>query len=258
MTKLIVRADDFGMTESTSLGVLKAYHDGIVTSTSVMVNMPGSEQAPQLLKNCPSLCIGLHVNLVIGKPISDCGKIPSLVDQKGEFISSKARREMMAQGKEPLPDKEDNYLEVEAQINRFYDLFGYYPEYLDTHAIQSVCLDQVLEALAEKYHCVFLGYYGGQSRNVSNTPNKLKDIYRHYYDHDPQLLIVSCEKDITDQELVMIVLHPGYLNEYIFTHSSLIRERVKDIVALTSPETKRWIHENNIQLISHRDLKIAG
>lgn len=256
MIKLIVRADDFGMCESTSLGVLKAYRDGIVTSTSVMINMPGSEQAAVLLKNYPLLCIGLHVNVVIGKPSAELSLIPSLVDEHGQFISSKQRREIIHEGKDPLTNAHECTLEVEAQINRFLNLFGHYPDYLDTHAIQSETLDKVMSSLAEKYHISFLGYYGGKSRNVTHTPYKVRNIYHYYETHqDPRKLFTYLNDELLGKDYALVVLHPGYLSEFVFEHSSLIRERVLDIEALTSQETQKWVKDAGIALISHRDLK---
>jgi len=71
MKKLIVNADDFGRSPGINRGILDAHLNGIVTSTTVMINYPdaapGLEQA--LLK-APDLGIGLHLNLTSGRPVS--------------------------------------------------------------------------------------------------------------------------------------------------------------------------------------------
>lgn len=42
--KLIVNADDFGLSEGVCLGILKAHRDGILTSTTCMMNMENIEK----------------------------------------------------------------------------------------------------------------------------------------------------------------------------------------------------------------------
>lgn len=83
--RLIVNADDFGMTRGVTDGILKAHQHGIVTSTSLMVNMPGSEYAIERMREFPSLGVGIHFNLCEGAPILPPAQVPSLVRQDGSF-----------------------------------------------------------------------------------------------------------------------------------------------------------------------------
>ena len=87
MTRLIINADDFGMSEGVTLGILKAHRDGVLRSTTLMVGMPFAAQAAQMAKDYPDLHIGIHFTLTAGKPVSDPKEIPSLVDQDGYFHS---------------------------------------------------------------------------------------------------------------------------------------------------------------------------
>ena len=62
LRQIIVNADDFGYTPGVSQGILEAHLNGIVTSTSVMVNMPAAEQwVKTALKEAPDLGLGLHL-----------------------------------------------------------------------------------------------------------------------------------------------------------------------------------------------------
>jgi predicted glycoside hydrolase/deacetylase ChbG (UPF0249 family) len=61
MKRLIVNADDFGACAGVNRGIVEAHQRGVVTSASLMVGMPGSEEAAALAEECPSLSIGLHV-----------------------------------------------------------------------------------------------------------------------------------------------------------------------------------------------------
>ena len=65
MRKLIVNADDFGFSEAVNHGILKAMEDGIVTSTSIMANMPGFAHAAALYHEHPDMAVGVHLNLPV-------------------------------------------------------------------------------------------------------------------------------------------------------------------------------------------------
>ena len=51
MIKLIVNADDFGLTEGTNYGIIDGHINGLVNSTTMMMNMPGTEHAVRLAKS---------------------------------------------------------------------------------------------------------------------------------------------------------------------------------------------------------------
>jgi chitin disaccharide deacetylase len=75
VTRLIIHADDFGLTPGVTRGILEAHAAGVVTSTSVMVGTPGWPDAIDRLRAHPSLDVGLHFNLLVGHP----GTLPALV-----------------------------------------------------------------------------------------------------------------------------------------------------------------------------------
>ncbi len=82
--KLIIHADDFGMTRGVTEGILKAIQDGCVTSTSCLINFPASDAALEQAKNL-QIDLGWHINLTLGRPICDSREIPSLVQKDGTF-----------------------------------------------------------------------------------------------------------------------------------------------------------------------------
>ncbi|HDN80491.1 MAG TPA: ChbG/HpnK family deacetylase, partial [Chloroflexi bacterium] len=87
---LIVNADDFGRSPGVNRGIIKAYREGIVSSTSVMTNQPYFEEAASLLRDHPSLGAGVHLVFTAWKPVLPPEKIPSLVDEKGFFLPQEA------------------------------------------------------------------------------------------------------------------------------------------------------------------------
>lgn len=87
MTRLlIVHADDFGLTAAVSRGILRAHHEGILTSTSLLVVAPAFAESVRLLRNAPGLATGVHL-AAVGEdpPLSPRARISSLVDADGRF-----------------------------------------------------------------------------------------------------------------------------------------------------------------------------
>ncbi len=88
MKRLIINADDFGLSRSVNEGIIMAHRRGILTSATLMVNTPGFEEAVRLAAANPRLGVGLHLNWVRGRPVSSPEMVPSLVDSRGLFFSS--------------------------------------------------------------------------------------------------------------------------------------------------------------------------
>ena len=123
---LIVNADDFNLTEGVTRGTLKAHRHGIVTSTTVMVNLPGLEQSRDLASEFPRLGLGLHLNLTFGPPVLPPGRVRSLVDGGGRFVRDPARVGVVG-------DLAEIRAEWSAQAEQFETIFGRRPTHLDTH-----------------------------------------------------------------------------------------------------------------------------
>lgn len=86
MKRLIVNADDFGWSEAVNEGILKAHLEGIVTSATLMTNLPDALGALELARlRAPGLGIGLHLNLTEGKPLSPLSRVAPIVDEEGKF-----------------------------------------------------------------------------------------------------------------------------------------------------------------------------
>lgn len=68
---LVVNADDFGLSPGVNAGIIEAHSEGIVTSTSLMVDRPGAEEAAALASHHPALSVGLHFEEGAGVDIDD-------------------------------------------------------------------------------------------------------------------------------------------------------------------------------------------
>lgn len=86
--KLVVNADDLGLAESVNRGIAETIEMGVVTSTSLMVNTPACDDAIRRLRYLralgKSVSVGLHFNIVMGPPLSECASL--IDDRTGEFL----------------------------------------------------------------------------------------------------------------------------------------------------------------------------
>lgn len=76
---LIVNADDFGLSKGQNYGIIEACRNGIVTSTTALVNGQAIDHAVQLSRDEPSLAIGMHFVLTMGKPLTAMPGLPAMV-----------------------------------------------------------------------------------------------------------------------------------------------------------------------------------
>src|SRR5471032_466975 len=86
--RLIVNADDFGLSRSVNEAVIRAHRDGILTTASLMVNESGFDEAVKLAKENPNLGVGLHLALLQGHSALPPEKIPGLVNSRRKFSNS--------------------------------------------------------------------------------------------------------------------------------------------------------------------------
>ena len=112
--KLIMRADDLGFSEAVNLGIYKAVKDGVITSVGIMTNMEQAYAGYELLKDF-DIALGQHTNICAGRPLTDPKLIPSLVQENGEFCSSREIRNRQVD----TIVVEEAEREIEAQYLRF-------------------------------------------------------------------------------------------------------------------------------------------
>src|SRR4051812_20496543 len=84
--QLVVNADDFGISRGVNRGIVEAHRQGLVTSASLMPNLPSAEDALTRATICPDLGLGLHLTLTAGRPLTPPYLVPTLVDEDGQFL----------------------------------------------------------------------------------------------------------------------------------------------------------------------------
>jgi hopanoid biosynthesis associated protein HpnK len=87
--RLLINADDFGLTPGVNRAIVEAHTRGVVTSATLMANGRSFQDAVRRAQSTPRLSVGCHLVLVDGSPVLSAAQIPSLVDQKSKDGRSK-------------------------------------------------------------------------------------------------------------------------------------------------------------------------
>ncbi|MGQ9688332.1 MAG: hopanoid biosynthesis-associated protein HpnK [Desulfobaccales bacterium] len=83
--RLMFTADDFGLSPSLNQAVALAHRFGMLGQASLLPAAPAASQAVFLARNCPDLCLGVHLTLIQGRAVLPPRAIPKLVDSEGRF-----------------------------------------------------------------------------------------------------------------------------------------------------------------------------
>lgn len=285
--RVIVNADDFGCSQSVNQGIIKAHQLGIVTSTSMMVNMPGTDEAFQLAKQNPQLGVGLHINLTYGRPILAPALVPSLVNKSGNFYSVGQFILRVQLGKIRLADLQQ---EITAQFKRFLAsgiVCTHFDGHRHIHCIPKVFRVATQEAkrfnvskcrislekpstpattsdylnplfYVQQSKAKLLDYWSQRCMNIAAESRMthpqsfygivgMSDTRGYNFFKD---LIDACETETSE-----IMCHPGLTESDIMDYDGYdTKQRQRDLDLITSPETIAAIQQRQLQLISFREL----
>jgi predicted glycoside hydrolase/deacetylase ChbG (UPF0249 family) len=218
--RLIVNADDFGMTAGVTEGIVEAHVRGIVTSTSLMVDSPAAAYAVQLSREHPGLSIGLHF-------VDDT---PAL-DDAGHAAREFAR-----------------------QLGRFRELMGREPTHVDSHHHVHISRLALFAPLVEPLGVPLRGdgrvrYLGGFFAHPQPGVVELDRI------REPFLLQLLAELG-SDSGFAEVGCHPGRVSDEL--HSSYRGERELEIETLTDPGLPARIEALGLTLASYFDWSAAA
>lgn len=257
LKKVLFRADDLGYSEAVNYGIEKTVKDGLIQSVGVMVNMPAAAHGVELVKNEP-IAFSQHTNICVGKPLTDPKRIPSLVDADGNFKSSKMYREAA----EDFVVYSEVMLEIEAQYQRFLELFGREPDYFEGHAVTSENYFKAMEQFAEERGMKYSGLPQGQGPNSLTEDAYIEvngtKVYLYMEamqkDYDPYRTFDKLLAKLHDDGVDMMIFHPGYLDDYLLKNSSLLIPRTVEVAFLTDPTVKFCLEQLGIEMINYKDV----
>ena len=284
--RLIINADDFGLTAGVNRAIIEAHEHGIVTSTTLMANSRAFDQAAEMAKARPSMSTGCHVVLLDGKPLLDPFRLPTLVDsQAGDAfrngVSGFALRALCGR-----IDSDQVEAETTAQIRKL-QAHELSVSHLDSHKhthMFPAALEGILRAARtcgvnairnpfEVIAANFARFQSGLWKRYTQVKT-LRGLAGHFRravtraglrTPDGTLGIVATGRlnqnlfnaiaDNMPEGTWEFVCHPGYLDEDLRAIPTRLREsRAAELAVLISPEARAALQKRGVQLISYRDL----
>ena len=248
MQKILVRADDLGYSEAVNYGLARAVKSGIVRSVGVMPNMQWAEHGVRLLDGT-DVTFTVHANICQGRPVCDPRLVPSLVDENGEF----KHKDLYRGAKEDFVVLEEAVLEVEAQYLRLAALTGRKPYMVEAHAVPSNNFMKAIVLVAQKYGVEHMKY-GPRGAMIGNTAMKFS-MDSGNPDYNPfESFKKAALQPMAEDEAALMVLHPGYVDEYVLNTSYITTQRAQEVAFAVNPEVPKWCEENNVKLLTYADL----
>ena len=248
--KLIINADDFGRTRGINYGIVEAIKNGVLSSTTIMMNMPYAEHAINLAKKEGITSIGVHLTF-IEKSLS-LGK--TLVDKDGIF---KKYPELMKEA-----DIEEIKTEMRVQIDKLIDM-GIKPTHLDGHHhvhLYSLKMAEAVFAVAKEYDLpVRIGKAGKTTRAGEEIviPSFLRtiDFFEDSYYADKvgaEDFKVRVEAAMA-YDIVELMCHPAFLCTDTLK-SSYSYPRLTELDVITSDEIKEFVKNKGIEIVDYSAL----
>jgi predicted glycoside hydrolase/deacetylase ChbG (UPF0249 family) len=265
-TTLIVNADDFGLCKEISTGIIKAYSQGIVTSTSVVVNGRYFKEAIGLLKDT-GIDAGIHLTFTGGeKPVS--GDVGGLVDNNGFFL--KSYKEVIPRILFKKFNRNALRKELSEQIRMLRD-YNIPVSHIDSHQHLHMLpgVRDIVTELAKLFNIRWIRVpHSGMSGIKSilmdmlgkSLRSKLKEHNLSFTDsfkgfeyggHMDEANLFSLLKGL-DSGMTELMVHPGYNASQQYDWGYAWEDELK---ALTSINIKALIKDMNITLTSFKENK---
>ena len=231
--RLIVNADDFGLSEGVNRGIIEAHERGIVTSASLMVRGTAAAAAAAYARAHPRLSLGLHLDL-------------------GEWSFSDGEWRP-AYEVVPVQDERSVCAEVARQLARFRELVGGEPTHVDSHQhfhrsepVRGVLLGLARELDVPLRHFTcgmgYCGQFYGQSDTGETFPVLIS--VEHLIG-----LLRSLPASVTE-----LCCHPGYGEDLDTMYR---RERALEVETLCDPRVRAAVETERIELCSFRRFAVA-
>ena len=269
--RLVINADDFGLSEGVNRGILEAHRAGSVTSTSLLVNLPAFEDAVLGAGRATQLGVGLHFNLTAGAPVSPAAAVPSLCD--GATGCFHPLRRLLARALAGRIAPAEVRRECTAQVDRF-RATGLPLTHLDSHRhvhllpgvwgpVVEVARQQGIPAVRVPFD---------RLRRVASTPSALAEqvLLRCSYhlaggngmprpvDHFRGGALFA-QRDFRDRLLAMLdgldagvtelMVHPGYADPELAEWDTYRAERERELAGLCDAAVRERLAAGDIELL---------
>lgn len=282
MRRLIVNADDFGLTSGVNRGIIEAHTRGIVTSSTLMASGPKFQEAVEMASRTPQLSVGCHVLLVDASPVLELAKVSTLAIANSG--TSKFRDNLVSFACLAIA-RRLNESEIEAEITaqiRKLQAAGIQVSHLDSHKHTHMFPIVFRPMLRAAKKCgiravrnpfeplLFAGTRNWKRRFQLGILRSFRSNFREALNEAGIMTPHGCVGIVATGGLTLqafrelienlpegtweFVTHPGYNDAELDNISTrLHHSRENELSILTSPEAKELLHSERIDLISYRE-----
>ena len=294
MRRLIINADDFGLTPGVNRAIVEAHEHGVVSSATLMANGQAFDDAVGLARSQPRLSVGCHIVLVDGTPLLNKTQIQSLVDPASwtasppRFRRGISKFAALALLRRLSPDEIE--AEAKAQIGKLQSA-GITVTHLDshkhTHLFPHVLRPLLRAAKACGIRAIRNPFERIRGAHLAARPSLcrrwtevgiLRSLAKQFGDATRQAAMIAPDGTfaivatgaLNDRLFRLIVenlpngswelvCHPGYNDADLQrVHTRLRQSRERELRILTSESTRELLAANGIQVISYRELVGSG
>lgn len=281
--RLIINADDLGLSEGVNRGIIECAERGVVMSTSMIVNMPGwLDAVDRLHATRTDLGVGLHFNIVAGRPLTSA---PSITDPSTGMFYSMRRLAMLALTGNVSRD--DVVVECAAQLAKL-EATGIRVTHIDSHrhvhalpGIGAAILEpprarvirvmrkplEPLSSNAGHWQATLKKVVLGASWHVTSVrPTPAPHAHcPQYVDHFFGISLQGGRHFAERLDSIVdslpagtseIMVHPGYSDAALASADNYTWERECEIEALTSPVLRTRLQQRGIELVNFGSLHV--
>lgn len=278
MKRLIVNTDDYGHSPGISEGIRQGHLEGIITSTSAMMNRPlAAADLTVAARSCPNLGIGVHLVLTVGKPVLSSEKLTTLIDNQGNFLNLPVLTDHLNS-----IDLDQVWAEWNAQVEKFIRHYGRNPDHLDSHhhcSYFSPGLFECMIRLAEQLKCAIrkpfepdpadaalylpqvlvdsavTNYAAYKTLPLPTTTDVfIGNFYGEGANRDYLMDILQNIASDNSRETFELMCHPAKMDHELRAISDYHDQRVTELELLQDGDIREKIDALNIKLISFADL----
>lgn len=285
--RLIVNADGFGFAFALNKAIFETLKAGVVRSVSITPNFEAAKEAKRLSEEFPHVSTGIHFNLAVGRPVLPKEKVPSLVDDEGNFLDQK----FVSALRSGRISKRECLLELSAQVEVLKDL-GVKLTHWDGHRNQHlypIYFDAAVEvakkAGIERMRALRPYYFYGRPPALSDTlraygtPKRaIKQGIRLLWEFrakragfrmaDRLITPIDGPEENRKTERSMwealfrwlppgtseVFCHPGYVDETVRRYAKYVYQRVAEAAVLSDPTLREVAEREGVELISFHDI----
>ena len=254
--RLIVNADDFGLSDGVCAGIAGAMRNGVVTSTTAMLCAPGASVRLERRAELVQGRVGLHLQLTSGRPMLDPERVPTLVDAEGCFpavrrkIGALARAEVLAEWEAQLAEIrwlgiEPTHLDSHHHVHRLPVAFEALVELAKRHGLPARAVDKEMAARlrSEGIACpdaISLDWFGEPL-----TAERFVE------------LAETAAQGLGSEAAIEIMCHPGIPDGELRAQSRYVEQRLTEFTVLANPSLRESL-ESRFRLTGYASLRAGA